>query len=97
MITHEATSVDAVMEAQSAEWLGADVEWTPMRRHSGTLSAREAEVAAMAARGLRNREIGARLGITEGTVKIHLHNVYDKLRLRTRSELIIRARDAGLV
>ena len=51
----------------------------------------------MAGTGLRNREIADRLAITEGTVKIHLHNIYDKLKLDGRLALTLFARDRGLV
>jgi two-component system nitrate/nitrite response regulator NarP len=37
--------------------------------------------------GLRNREIGERLHISEGTVKLHLHNIYEKLGVGGRMEL----------
>lgn len=51
------------------------------------LTAREAEIARLAAAGLRTREIGDELGIAAGTVKIHLHSIYDKLGIGTRVEL----------
>jgi two-component system nitrate/nitrite response regulator NarP len=59
-----------------------------------TLSPREKAIAALVARGLRNREIGAQLGMTEGTVKVYLHRVYEKLGVGSRTELAIRAKDA---
>ena len=43
------------------------------------------------ARGLRNREIAEQLGVTEGTVKVYLHAVFDKLSVKNRTELAIRA------
>ena len=43
------------------------------------------------ARGLRNREIAEQLGVTEGTVKVYLHAVFDKLAVKNRTELAIRA------
>jgi two-component system nitrate/nitrite response regulator NarP len=42
-------------------------------------------------KGLRNREIAAQLGVTEGTIKVYLHNVFDKLGVKNRTELAIRA------
>ena len=50
----------------------------------------------MAATGLRNRAIAERLSITEGTVKIHLHHIYQKLDINGRLELALFARDKGL-
>ena len=45
----------------------------------GVLSARELEILLLAARGLSNRQIGAALYVTEGTVKRHLANTYEKM------------------
>lgn len=53
------------------------------------LSARERQVAEAVARGLRNREVGQALGMTEGTVKVFLHNIYSKLGIGNRTELAI--------
>lgn len=60
------------------------------------LSGRERAVASLAQRGLRNKEIADELGLTEGTVKVHLHKVFEKLGVRGRTELILLAqgRDA---
>ncbi|WP_027135136.1 response regulator [Geminicoccus roseus] len=57
-----------------------------------TLSQREIELARLVAEGLRNKEVAFRLGITEGTVKIHLHRIYEKLRVSSRIELANYAR-----
>ncbi len=48
------------------------------------LSHRELEILQLVARGLSNREIGARLSITEGTVKNHVHNSLHKLQMDNR-------------
>jgi DNA-binding NarL/FixJ family response regulator len=50
----------------------------------------------MVAKGLSNKEIGATLFIAEGTVKIHLHNIYEKLGINRRAELVRVADDYGL-
>lgn len=60
------------------------------------LSARETEVARLAARGLRNRDIAQALGLTESTVKMHMGNAFDKLGVASRAELAALARDLGL-
>jgi DNA-binding NarL/FixJ family response regulator len=61
------------------------------------LSARELEIVRLAATSHHNREIAETLHITEGTVKVHLHNIYEKLGIEGRVELTIYARDHGWV
>jgi two-component system nitrate/nitrite response regulator NarP len=51
----------------------------------------------MIAQGLRNKTIAERLSISEGTVKVHLHNVYEKLEIGGRLELVLCAQRKGLV
>lgn len=63
---------------------------------STTLTAREVEVTRMVAAGLRNKEIASRLSITEGTVKFHLHSIYEKLQIDGRYALMSYAREHGL-
>lgn len=55
------------------------------------LAPRERELIKCVRQGLRNREIAKQLGVTEGTVKVYLHNVFDKLGVKNRTELAIRA------
>jgi two-component system nitrate/nitrite response regulator NarP len=52
-----------------------------------TLTRRERDVARLVASGKRNRDIANELGISEGTVKMHLHNAYAKLGLESRTQL----------
>ena len=56
----------------------------------GHLTAREGEVALEVSRGLRNREIAMRFGITENTVEAHMKTIYRKLRIRSRIDLVTR-------
>ena len=51
------------------------------------LTAREREISILVADGLSNKEIARRTNISEGTVKIHLHNAYQKLGLSNRTSL----------
>nr|WP_244669901.1 response regulator transcription factor [Kaistia sp. 32K] len=51
------------------------------------LTPREIEVSRLAAAGFRSREIGSQLGISPGTVKLHLHSIYSKLDITSRVEL----------
>ena len=55
------------------------------------VSARELEVLELVAHGLSNREIGKRLFISENTVKNHVRNILEKLRLHSRMEAVMYA------
>lgn len=66
------------------------------REAAGLLTPRELEIVRMVARGLRNRAIAEELLISEGTVKIHLHNIYQKLAVDGRLELAVYAQAKGL-
>jgi two-component system nitrate/nitrite response regulator NarL len=57
------------------------------------LTPREKEVLRLTTRGLRTKEIAAELNIAEGTVRIHLHSIYEKLRVDGRVELALWARE----
>lgn len=90
---------------QGRRWLDQDVMQRVMEKAMSpdaprdpfeVLSGRERAVASLAKRGLRNKEIADELGLTEGTVKVHLHKVFDKLSIRGRTELILLAQDRGL-
>lgn len=55
------------------------------------LNQRERRIARLVARGMRNRDIGAELSIGEGTVKVYLHAMYQKLGIENRTELALLA------
>ncbi len=61
------------------------------------LTRREAEVLKLAAKGLSNRNIAAHLSLTERTVKGHLMNVFDKMRVGSRTEAVLEALKRGWV
>lgn len=60
------------------------------------LTPRESDVVRQVAQGQRNKEIARSLGISEGTVKMHLHNLYEKLGVSSRTELALLAKEQGL-
>jgi len=60
------------------------------------LTPRELEIVCLVARGARNKSIADTLAISEGTVKIHLHNIYKKLPIDSRLALTLYAREKGL-
>ena len=61
------------------------------------LTRRERDVVKLVATGQRNRNIADCLGISEGTVKMHLHNVYAKMGLQSRTQLAMDDRLRSLV
>ncbi len=101
--------VDAVREVHAgAQWLEKGLGGRALRRllareavagesSARILSAREREIVRLVADGLRNRAIAERLSISEGTVKVHVHNIYEKLDVNSRIELTNYAREHGLL
>jgi two-component system, NarL family, nitrate/nitrite response regulator NarL len=75
---------------------------TLLRREAGAreagkaLTAREIEIARLASLGLRNKTIGGRMSIGVGTVKTHLHHIYEKLHVESRAELILYCQEKGI-
>ena len=53
------------------------------------LTPRERAIAHLVAKGMRNKEVAQELGLTEGTVKVWLHRIYEKLGISNRTELAI--------
>jgi DNA-binding NarL/FixJ family response regulator len=72
--------VDKAVAREAARHLEAD-------RIVGSLTRRERELVVLATEGLSNKEIARRVGVTEATVKIHLHNIYQKLGVSNRTAL----------
>jgi two-component system, NarL family, nitrate/nitrite response regulator NarL len=68
----------------------------PVATRIDSLTRREHEVIALISEGLKNREIGERLFISETTVRHHLTSVFEKLEVTNRLELIIFAFSRGL-
>jgi two-component system nitrate/nitrite response regulator NarP len=77
------------------EWidqhLQAEAARTAQSRNRSVLSPRETDLVKLVRQGLRNRDIAEKLGITEGTVKVYLHSVFEKTGVANRTELAIRA------
>ena len=68
-----------------------------MRRLTTILTTREIEVMKQVAGGLSNQEIAEKLIVQEGTIKIHIHNIYRKLGIKNRVDLTLYAQKRGLV
>jgi DNA-binding NarL/FixJ family response regulator len=60
-----------------------DDKWLKVLTH------REVEVAHLVVRGLSNKEVARELGLSEGTVKVHVHRILQKVGARSRYSLIL--------
>jgi two-component system, NarL family, nitrate/nitrite response regulator NarL len=64
---------------------------------AAALTAREAQILALLAEGMVNKEIAARLGISRHTVKTHLAALFHKLGVTTRAEAVAAGARAGVI
>jgi two-component system, NarL family, nitrate/nitrite response regulator NarL len=96
------TAADTLLECMRSvsvgrRWLPSDVVEAAVKREEGkrakvshlenALTVREREIVNLVAEGRSNKEIARQLGLTDGTVKIHLHNIYRKLDVTNRTSL----------
>jgi two-component system nitrate/nitrite response regulator NarL len=82
-------------------WFPADLVAAALEREAGhqlerarlihQLTAREQQVVLLVSDAISNKEIARRLDLTEGTVKVHLHNIYEKLGVSNRTALTVLA------
>lgn len=89
--------VDQHDGAASRRLLAALDRATPARAARIELTERELTVLRLVAGGATNREIAARLHLSEGTVKNHVSRILERLGLRDRTQAAIYARDRGLL
>lgn len=68
----------------------------PLQAQASDFTDRELEVLRGMARGESNKQIGTLLGISEGTVKVHVGNVLTKLGVRNRTQAVLRAKELML-
>jgi len=91
--------IRVIREVQAgAHPMPADVEARLAERAaSSTLTAREIQVVELVSQGMRNKEIGVSLGITEKTVQVHVKNILAKLKVQDRSGAISAAIRRGII
>lgn len=97
------TCIEAISRGDS--WIDPTIIESVLRRSLMTqqdailpsfgLTRRQEELVRLVGQGLRNKEIAEQCGLTEGTVKIHLHHVFTKLNIRSRSQLILMLAEAA--
>lgn len=96
-----------VLLAQDPAWLqfcelfaefvpGASNERHKLQAAARELTTRERDIVALVAQGQSNAAIAAQMSITAKTVRNHLSNIFSKLGVRTRAELIVACRDNRL-
>jgi len=83
--------------ASGGTWLEGVSPSADSRHAAKALTPRELQIVRMTAAGARNREIGEQLGLAEGTVKMYLHTIYEKLGVPGRVALTNYAREHALV
>jgi two-component system nitrate/nitrite response regulator NarP len=86
--------MDTVISGRS--WVDSEIAERTRQAEAKAASAppltrRERELVELVRQGLRNRDIAAELGVTEGTVKVYLHAIFDKFHVENRTELALRA------
>jgi DNA-binding NarL/FixJ family response regulator len=95
------TAAHAGFGAMPAAWttrpVEATVSWASEDGPDEPLTTREQDVLELLSLGLSNKRIGARLGISEHTVKFHINAIYGKLGASTRTEAVNRALRRGLL
>ncbi len=99
--------IDSVRRASAGErWIESHAELADASRGAApgppaesrdVLTPRELDIVRMVSQGLRNRKIAEGLAISEGTVKVHLHNIYEKLGVGSRLELVLSAQQKRLI
>lgn len=87
------TFIDRTLTERAMQLVQTETRRSPF----DSLSAREKQIAVEVARGKRNRDIAELVGMTEGSIKVYLHNIYGKLAIENRTELAILAIEEGLV
>lgn len=90
--------LDAVARgiAKSRERLGAGAAAAKLRQNFSRLSPREAEVMSLVVSGLMNKQVAARLELSEITVKIHRGNVMKKMEAQSLADLVRMAEQLGI-
>lgn len=94
--------LDRVLEAirtvhRGGHYMPSEIAAQVGQRLLTQLSSRELEVLQLLGRGLSNKEIAASLGVTEGTVKVHIANIFDKLNVSDRTQALVQAIKHGIV
>ncbi len=83
--------------ARGEKYLPPEVSMRIGERMLVQLTAREIEVLNLVAKGLSNKQIGTELGVVEGTIKIHIANIFSKMGVSDRTQAIVMASQHGII
>ena len=90
--------LDAIRRVHAGEkYVPPELSMRMGERVLSPLSERETEVLALIAKGQSNKEIASGLGVTEGTVKLHVTNILTKLEVNARTEALVVAVQRGII
>lgn len=94
--------LDRLLEAirkvsQGSQYFPSEISLRMNGRVLSQLSPRESEVLACIAQGLSNKEIGVKLNVVEGTIKVHVNNILAKLEVSDRTQAILVAVKRGII
>jgi DNA-binding NarL/FixJ family response regulator len=90
--------LDAIRRVHAGErYVPPELAMRMGERNLSPLSERETAVLALIGKGQGNKEIATGLGVTEGTVKLHVTNILTKLDVNTRTEALVVAVRSGII
>ena len=90
--------LDAIRRVHAGEkYVPPELAMRMGERTLSPLSERETDVLALIAKGNSNKEIAVTLGVTEGTVKLHVTNILSKLEVNARTEALVVAVQRGII
>ena len=89
--------VDRIEQAEAVLSLAPAMDRDDVDAPIESLTVRELDVLVLVADGLPNRDIAARLAISEHTVKFHLASIFGKLGVSTRTEAVQRGLRLGVI
>jgi FixJ family two-component response regulator len=89
------SAVERALVRASEQWLKRS-QRKEVRARLATLTPREFDVLKLVVCGMLNKQIAARLGTTEGTIKIHRGRVMEKMGVKSVAELVVLAQRAGI-